>query len=190
MLVTVSGAVRSPGVFEVALGTPLATPASHARADSPSRPQALLLGGYFGTWVAAADAASLTPQRSSTSRRVGARLGAGAIVVLPASACGVAETARVARYLAGESAGQCGPCLHGLAAVADSLEAAGARRSARRPHGRGSAASSRRCLGQVEGRGACRHPDGAVRFVRSALAVFAGEVEQHLDGPLRAATAA
>jgi hypothetical protein len=36
--------------------------------------------------------------------------------------CGLAETARVVRYLAGESAGQCGPCRFGLAAVAGELE--------------------------------------------------------------------
>jgi NADH:ubiquinone oxidoreductase subunit F (NADH-binding) len=39
------------------------------------------------------------------------------------SACGVAETARVARYLAAESAGQCGPCVFGLDALASSVEA-------------------------------------------------------------------
>jgi len=33
-------------------------------------------------------------------------------------ACGVAETARVVGWLAGESAGQCGPCVHGVAALA------------------------------------------------------------------------
>ena len=34
----------------------------------------------------------------------------------------------------------------------------------------------------MRGRGACRHPDGAVRFVESSLEVFAGEVELHLEG--------
>jgi len=43
--------------------------------------------------------------------------GAGLIAALPADACGIAETARLVRYLAAESAGQCGPCLFGLAAI-------------------------------------------------------------------------
>jgi NADH:ubiquinone oxidoreductase subunit F (NADH-binding) len=34
----------------------------------------------------------------------------------------------------------------------------------------------------VEGRGGCRHPDGVVRMVRSALTVFAPDAESHARG--------
>jgi NADH:ubiquinone oxidoreductase subunit F (NADH-binding) len=37
-----------------------------------------------------------------------------------------------------------------------------------------------RWAGQVEGRGACSFPDGAVRLLRSALHVFADDVDHHL----------
>ena len=101
-------------------------------------------------------------------------LGARAIVALPARACGLAETARIARYLSDEGAGQCGPCVHGLAAIADALERlASGDRTDRRDR-------IERWVAAVRGRGACAHPDGASRFAASALDVFAGEVELHL----------
>jgi NADH:ubiquinone oxidoreductase subunit F (NADH-binding) len=170
-LVTVSGAIQRPGVYEVALGTPLTTLVANAGGLTEA-PQAFLVGGYFGTWVTAAAARSLALSAEGL-RPAGASLGAGAIVVLPESACGVAETARVARYLAGESAGQCGPCVFGLDAIAGALEQlARGERIDVRPR-------LARWLEQVKGRGACRHPDGAARLVGSALAVFAPEIARH-----------
>jgi NADH:ubiquinone oxidoreductase subunit F (NADH-binding) len=179
MLVTVSGAVHSPGVLEIAIGTPLAAVIQRAGGFT-ERPRALLLGGYFGTWVPAAAAAALRLSETDLGS-VGARLGAGAIVALPDSACAVTETARVARYLAEESAGQCGPCAHGLDAAAEALERLAQRRPAPEAHG----AELARILRQVNGRGACRHPDVAVRFIGSALEVFADEIAQHLAGGCR-----
>ena len=61
--------------------------------------------------------------------------GAGLVAVLPRGRLRLRETAWVVRYLAGESAGQCGPCRFGLPAIADQVER---RRPAvparRRPH--------------------------------------------------------
>jgi NADH:ubiquinone oxidoreductase subunit F (NADH-binding) len=102
--------------------------------------------------------------------------GCGIIHALPASACGLAETARVARYLAGETAGQCGPCVHGLglAAIADALDTITAGK--RVEHNAGLV---RRWSGQIAGRGACRLPDGATRFVTTAFDTFAPELARH-----------
>jgi len=172
-LFTVSGAVHRPGVYEAALGTPL--PALLAQAGGVrGEASALLVGGYFGSWVDARHVENLSLLRSDLAT-VGASLGAGAVVVLPRAACGLDQAARVARYLAGESAGQCGPCFHGLAALAGALEGLV-------NGGPDTRARTVRWLEQVQGRGACRHPDGAVRFVRSSLEVFADEVELHLRG--------
>jgi NADH:ubiquinone oxidoreductase subunit F (NADH-binding) len=173
-LVTVSGAVREPGVYEVELGSPLAGLLEQARADPTA--QAYLVGGLFGTWVSRDDAGGVRLSDADLER-VGAALGARAIVVLPRDACGVVETARIAGYLAGQSAGQCGPCVHGLAAIADSLAQLVNRGRGTPDHG-----LLRRRLAQIAGRGACRHPDGAVGLVSSALRVFAQELERHLLG--------
>ena len=79
------------------------------------------------------------------------------------------------RYLAGESAGQCGPCRFGLPAIAAEVE--------RLADGRGTdPALLRRWLGQVDGRGGCAHPSGAVRLVRSALRTFGAELSRHAAG--------
>lgn len=178
MLLTVSGGVQRPGVYEVALATPLRKVIERAGGFT-ERPKALLLGGYFGTWVPVASAAELTLADESFAG-VGARLGAGAIVVLPESACAVVETARVVRYLAGEGAGQCGPCVHGLAAASEVLERLG-RRSRGRFAGN-ECGELTRIVGLVEGRGACRHPDGVAHLIRSALATFPDEFAEHVAG--------
>jgi NADH:ubiquinone oxidoreductase subunit F (NADH-binding) len=173
MLVTVAGAVRQPGVVEIGIGTPVAEILSLA--GGPSRPlQALLLGGYFGTWAGPA-AAGLLPFSAAGLAPLGASPGAGLIAAFPEKACGLAETAFLAHYLAAESAGQCGPCVFGLAAIAGELAALADGRPV-------SLDRVNRWLAQVDGRGACRHPDGAVRMIRSALVVFGGEARLHATG--------
>ena len=172
-LVTISGEVAQPGVVEVDRGTPLYDIASLGR--PVERAQAFLVGGYGGAWVGPGDFA--TPYASLSLRTIGASAGVGVIVVLGSEACGVAESARIARFLAGQSAGQCGPCVFGLPAIADDLA-----RLARGQVDDGLMARLLRRLGEVNGRGACRHPDGAVNLVRSALRVFAADVIAHEHG--------
>ena len=173
VLVTVVGAVRRPGVVEVALGTPLRSVLERCGGVAEP-PRALLVGGYFGTWI---PPTLDVPLSRAGLRQAGAALGARTIAVLPQRVCPLAETARIVRYLAAESAGQCGPCVFGLPAVADSMAALA--------RGGAQAAALRRISAltpQVLGRGACAHPDGAVRLVASALTVFADEVDHHLAG--------
>jgi NADH:ubiquinone oxidoreductase subunit F (NADH-binding) len=185
-LVTLSGAVARPGVREIALGTSLETLVGHGGGDLASA-RAVLLGGYFGTFVPGAAARGLRLDAAHL-RPLGASLGAGVVAVLPSDACVVAETARLVSWLAQQSARQCGPCLYGLAAIADLLRALVDGRAARarqQAHRRGRAVAEdplaclRRWSGDVAGRGACRHPDGVVRLVRSALDGFAADFDDH-----------
>jgi hypothetical protein len=74
--------------------------------------QAVLLGGYFGSWAPAHEVWSL----SIAPRALGSRsltLGCGVMHFLPADACGVDATARIMTYLGSQSARQCGPCVFG-----------------------------------------------------------------------------
>ena len=170
-LVTVGGAIARPGVCEVGLGTPISA-VLEAAGGATEDITTFLVGGYIGSWLPASAA---TMGLGDDLRAAGATFGCGVLFALPATACGVVETARVARYLANETAGQCGPCVFGLAAIAGALEAVA--RGERTDTDR-----LRRWLHDVAGRGACHHPDGAVRFVASALQVFAADVERHLSG--------
>lgn len=142
----------------------------------PASASAVLLGGFGGTW-ARWEAVADTWVDEPTLRASGLTLGAGIVAPLPPGACGLAETAAVARYLARMSARQCGPCHFGLPAVAETMTAL-ASGSTRRRDLRRLAVD----LDAVRGRGACRHPDGAVRLVASALDVFADDVAAHLAG--------
>ena len=181
MLVTMAGAVRRPGVFEIAIGTPVSELIERA-GGAPTPLGAFLIGGYFGTWVNAAEAAG-RPFSAAGLAGLGGSPGAGLIAALPDSVCGLAETARLARYLADESAGQCGPCVFGLDAIAGQLTRLAAGRSAE-------LGMIRRWLSQVTGRGGCRHPDGAARMIGSALDVFAAEAIGHAHGWCRATSTA
>jgi NADH:ubiquinone oxidoreductase subunit F (NADH-binding) len=144
-----------------------------ALAGGPSEPvQALLVGGYHGTWLPVSLVDTLMSR--AALRPFGTSPGAGVVVALAASRCGLIETAHTAGYLARQSAGQCGPCVNGLPALADTLT--------RLARAECSVDEVERLNRLVEGRGACHHPDGTVRFVRSSLRVFADELALHQVG--------
>ena len=143
---------------------------------------AVLVGGYHGTWLTTAAAQEVTLERESLAT-VGASLGAGVLAALPADRCGLRETARVVGYLAAESAGQCGPCLNGLPRIAVALEAL-ARPGPAPGH---LIEDVRRWCDVLPDRGACRHPDGSVRLIASALEVFDAELAIHEVGGCTAA---
>ena len=171
-LVTISGPVAAPGVYEIELGATLGSLVDAAGGLSEGV-QAALIGGYAGSWIGGSDLRSV---RLSDEFLAGheASLGAGIVVLLSEAACPVVETARLARWLAGQSTRQCGPCLHGLDAVADTLESLTTRSPRTHAGARvaGLAALTAR-------RGACSHPDGALRPALSALRAFAEDVADH-----------
>jgi len=168
-LVTISGDIARAGVYEVELGTPIGEVLRFAGGATEPL-QALLLGGYFGAWCAADQELLATPLAPAPLKRRGLSLGAGVIVALGESADGLSEGASIATYLANESTGQCGPCVHGLAAIAQALT-----RIADGTAQPGERQRLWRWCEDVDGRGACHHPSGAVRFVRSTLETFDNE---------------
>jgi NADH:ubiquinone oxidoreductase subunit F (NADH-binding) len=170
-LVTLSGDLKRPGVYETPFGTGLR---DAINAAGPTQtPQALLVGGYAGVWIPSSMATSLTLD-SESLRKANAGLGCGVLATLGPESCGLVETASIVDWMASQSAGQCGPCVHGLAAIAGAFHdlVSGDRR--------GQAQRQLQRWGDmVTGRGACHHPEGVVRLVKSALTVFQGEIDRH-----------
>jgi NADH:ubiquinone oxidoreductase subunit F (NADH-binding) len=111
--------------------------------------QAVLVGGYHGGWVPWTVDAARSPLTRAGLAADEANPGAGVLVALPTRRCGLEATAEVAAYLAGQNAGQCGPCRNGLPTLATHL----------RDLARGQDAVSAhdeilRLVGVVDGRGA------------------------------------
>ncbi|HEY6874762.1 MAG TPA: NADH-ubiquinone oxidoreductase-F iron-sulfur binding region domain-containing protein [Candidatus Dormibacteraeota bacterium] len=172
VLVTAAGAVTAPGVLEVTQRTSVREVFELA-GGGPRPIKSLLFGGYFGAW-SHADGAWDLPLEPAALRDRGLTLGCGVVGFLHDVGCGVCETARIMRYLATESSAQCGPCFFGLRALADATG-----RIAERGTNPDDVARLRRWSEEIGGRGACRHPDGAVMFLRSALDVFGTDFANH-----------
>jgi NADH:ubiquinone oxidoreductase subunit F (NADH-binding)/ferredoxin len=172
VLLTVGGTVTRPAVVEVPTGVSL----GHVLGLCGAGPaDGVLVGGYHGGWVPE-EAAYNVPVSRAGLAAIGGTLGAGVVLVLGQDSCPLGEVARVTAYLAKESSGQCGPCKLGLPSIARALAALA--------NGSGSVDAldaARRGAAAVRGRGACSHPDGVVRFVLSALDVFADDLAAHLS---------
>jgi len=176
-LLTVGGAVLRPGVYEL---DPAMTVAELVDAAGGVREavDAVLIGGYAGAWLKAPQSRSLHLSHEPLAA-AGASLGPGLLYLLDSDTCGIAEIASVARWMSDQTAQQCGPCVNGLAAIAQQLEAIVAGRA-----DRDAARRIERWCTLVPRRGACAHPDGTTRFVSTGLHTFEHELADHIaHGP-------
>jgi NADH:ubiquinone oxidoreductase subunit F (NADH-binding) len=171
-LATVTRSDGSHWIVEAHSGMPLAGVAAAGGApvtgDSP-----VLVGGYFGAWISGTEA--LAVDFSDVALRpLGAGIGCGVLVPMPPWACAWCETVRLLHWTAGESARQCGVCVNGLPALAGATaeisRGIGVRDNLRRLE---------RWAGQIDHRGGCGLPDGAVRLLRSGLRVHHDLIAAH-----------
>jgi NADH:ubiquinone oxidoreductase subunit F (NADH-binding)/ferredoxin len=150
VLLSVSGSAKNPAVVEAPTGIPLGA-------------------------VLDAETAYQVPVGREGLASAGGTFGSGIVLPLGDGTCPLGEVSRIANYLAGESAGQCGPCKLGLPSIARALAAI--------VDGSGGIEAldvARRAAATVNGRGACSHPDGTTRFVLSALEVFTEDLAAHV----------
>ena len=176
MLFTVSGDVRTPGVYELPLGQPLRTLVEELGGGAPEgRSVKAIFPGASAGVLTAADLD--TPMAFDAMKQAGSGLGSGGFVVYDDSACMVAAAAAFSRFLSVESCGQCPACKQGsqtITGLLDGLE-----------QGRGSDKDIDTIIARcrsVTGGTRCALPAGEVAVVGSVIEAFSEELIAHVDG--------
>ena len=122
-LFCVSGDVARPGLYEVAMGTPLRELLDSAGGIRPQHSlQTVLLGGAAGSFVMPEQID--LPLSFEGTRAIGATLGSGAVIVFDETADMKQVLLRIARFFRDESCGQCVPCRVGTKRQEEILERA------------------------------------------------------------------
>jgi len=119
-LVTIAGAVKSPGVAEVAMGTPLSAIVKLAGGPTGTL-KALFVGGP-GAGALAADELAGTGYDYAALGAAGAHIGSGSVLVTDASACMVATARFLLDYSAREACGKAVPCRIGTRRLVETLD--------------------------------------------------------------------
>ena len=171
----VSGKVKRPGVYELPMGTRLSEIIEAHAGGMPegSEFKACLPGGASTEFLPKAhydiemDFESL--------KKVGNRLGTGAIMVFDQKTCLVGATLNLTEFFARESCGWCTPCREGLPYIRDLL--------LRLENGEGREAfiPLLEDMGKHLWKAYCAFAPGAVAPLQSLLKHFREEVEEHIS---------
>lgn len=173
-LYCVSGRVQRPGCYELPMGTPL-------REILEDHADGLRSGGVFKACLpGGASTRFLTPELLDVEmdyeqlRRVGHRLGTGAIVVFGQDTCLLRATLNLIRFFARESCGWCTPCREGLPFVQEILEGL--------EDGRGNLEQVEmlRHMAEALCNSFCPLAPGAAQPLESLLSCFEEEVLEHV----------
>jgi NADH-quinone oxidoreductase subunit F len=172
----ISGHVERPGVYERPLGITIRELIDVAGGvRNGGKLKAVIPGGSSCALVMPADIDA--PMEWEGIKRTGSTLGTGCATVMDDSVCMVRTLARMARFYAHESCGQCTPCREGVHWMAKILW--------RLEHGEGRAADVAlldEVAGNVMGNTICALGEAAAVPVRSFIKLFRAEFEQHARG--------
>jgi NADH-quinone oxidoreductase subunit F len=173
-LVSLWGHVRQPGVYEVALGTPLRCIVEEQGAGTPDG-----VGMIFPAGPSAPPLVSDlldAPLHPDALRESGSALGTAAVLVVGASVCPLSVGASLAAFFEREACGQCPPCTVGTARLARALRSIEA--GAARPADLDALAET---AGFMSVHGYCAHCRTAAAAVPGLLAAFRDDVAAHLE---------
>ncbi len=176
MLFTLSGDVVRPGVYELALGTPLRTLVYEIGGGIRNgRPlKAIFPGGPSHSLVTEKDLD--VPLDFDSLKAIGSSLGTAGVIVYNDEVCMVDVALQFASFYADGTCGQCPPCLMGTANIRDLL------RIIEEGRGTGKEVSRiRQICDLIRGRGYCDLINSAVRSVESVLRHFSAEFQAHVD---------
>jgi NADH-quinone oxidoreductase subunit F len=173
-LVTLWGDVRRPGVYEVALGTPLRR-VIEANAEPVEAIGLVFPGGPSTPPLAASDLD--VPLDPEALRARGTALGTGAVLVVGASACPMAVAASAAGFFERENCGQCPPCAVGTASLARILRSVEAGTSRARD-----VRDLQEVSSFMSGHGYCAHCRGAAAVATAMARGFADALAAHVSG--------
>jgi len=172
---SVSGKVNKPGCYELPIGVRLSE----------------IIEAYAGGMPAGSEFKACLPGGASTGflprqyydiemdfdalRKIGNRLGTGAIMVFDQKTCLVGATVNLIEFFARESCGWCTPCREGLPFILDLLK--------RIENGDGQPAHIPMLeqMGKSLWNAYCAFAPGAVAPVESLLEHFEGEVQEHIN---------
>jgi NADH-quinone oxidoreductase subunit F len=168
MLFSLSGDVARPGVYEMPLGTPLASLIEAAGGMARGEAFRAVLPGGYSTPMLGAESLHL-PLDYDAVRDAGSGLGCSIIVV--GSGRSLATVARdVMEFFAIESCGRCPTCVRGTRSLADALE--GVRQAP--TLGAEAAADLIAQAQRLRHKGICSFLDTASRFTETALGQMTG----------------
>ena len=170
VLLSVSGSAKQPAVVECPTGVPLGYVLDICQAPAGD---AVPVGGYHGMWLDA-ETARQAPIGREGLASAGGTFGPGVVLPLGDETCPLGEVARVASYLAAESADHCQSCKLRLPPIARALNEI--------IDGSGGIAAINvvRRDAATTPRDACSHTHGTMQFVVSALEVFREDLEAHV----------
>ena len=174
-LVSLWGHVARPGVYEVALGTPLSRIVAEHGGGGTDGIGMIFPAGPSGTPLTAGQAD--TPLDPDALRAAGSALGTASVLVIGEHLCPLAIGASLAAFFERESCGQCPPCTVGSAGLARTLRAVES--GAARPRELHDLAE---VAGFMKDHGYCAHSRTAASSVTGLLARFHSDVEAHLAG--------
>ncbi|CAB3772675.1 MULTISPECIES: NADH-ubiquinone oxidoreductase-F iron-sulfur binding region domain-containing protein [Burkholderia] len=172
-LMTLTGACRRPGVYEVPLGATIDDVFQTVGGGYIGTPRGYIMGGWFGGFLSANHGTRNCCYVGL--RKAGTGLGCAAITALSDQDDAVQMAGDIAAWYSAESAHQCGVCTKGTQSIAATI--------GRISQGQGVSQDRENLIRwgtTLRGRGACAFLDGAATLARSLIHEFDDAVSERL----------